>query len=45
MWIFIAMGTFVLFVPCLVIYCVGYAKEHGILRALFVFFRELLFGW
>jgi hypothetical protein len=26
-------------------YCTSYAKEHGIGRALILFFKELLFGW
>lgn len=43
---FVAPGiAAILAIVCLIIYCIGYAKEHGVVRALLVFFKELLLGW
>ena len=35
----------ILAIVCLITYCVGHAKERGIISALTEFFKELLFGW
>ena len=29
----------------LAIACISYARDHGISRAVIMFFKELLFGW